>query len=217
MFSVFVFVFAIVAVAVAAAIVGAGIGSDEVVEAFVALTFTIVTFDTFTYIDTFTSSDDDDDDEFADDDDDVVVNINDDAADDGEAYVGNDAVIDFLCSFVACAVEPVSGVEAWRGGTAAKHTYRPRSSVDTLVSTKNFPVCIMVLLLPLSLTHITLPSAVQGMEMFLPLSVTYSWYFIDDVKTVRTCVKNNILKDESDTTEWEDMLPHYIFTFEICA
>ena len=52
----------------------------------------------------------------------------------------------------------------------------------------HFLTCIMVLLLPLSLTHITLPSAVQGMEIFLPLSVTYSWYFIDDVKTVRTAL-----------------------------
>lgn len=125
MFTVFAFVFAFVAVATA--IVGTGIGSDEVVEAFAALMCTIV--------DTFISSDDDEVD-----DDDVDVNINDDAVV-GEADVGNDAVIDFLCSFVACALEPVLGAEAWRGGTAAKHTYRPRSSVDTLVNTKNFPVC----------------------------------------------------------------------------
>ena len=96
MFTVFAFVFAFVAVATA--IVGTGIGSDEVVEAFAALMCTIV--------DTFISSDDDEVD-----DDDVDVNINDDAVV-GEADVGNDAVIDFLCSFVACALEPVLGAEA---------------------------------------------------------------------------------------------------------
>lgn len=124
------YVFVVVTMPVATAIVGTGIGSDEVVEAFVALTFT--------FVDTFISPNDDEVD-----DDDVDVNIDDDAddGDDGEADVGNDAVIDFFCSFVACALEPVLGAVDWRDGTAAKHKYRPRSSVDTLVSTKNFPVC----------------------------------------------------------------------------